>query len=178
MHYSGNIFYSLFHYAHALNYLESFIDNIYFTTIVYYVALKLIGVWQDPKHKRTGTLFAHIVYAVSLVLFLCILIDKFLTPYNNCSCKKLFIVETWYLVVNGVGVGLSITLFIAGFRYTKKQQKKLIGIHNPENYKNPLLDIWIWIGLNIFSQICSLIETIIFKASGNCSFSTVFNISI
>ena len=149
--YTGNIFYSLFHYVYALNYLEGFIDNIYFVTIVYYVALKLIRVWQNPKRRQNGILVAHIIYAINVVLFLCILIDKFLTTYNECSCNKSFILEIWYLVVNGLGVVLSIILFIVGLRYTKKQQKKLVGIHNPDNYKNPLLDIWIWIGLNILS---------------------------
>ena len=47
--------------------------------------MKLIRAWQNPQHKRIGSIVAHIVYAINLVLFLCILIDKFLSPYNNCS---------------------------------------------------------------------------------------------
>lgn len=60
-------------------------------------------------------------------------------------------------MVDSLALVLSIILLVVGVRYTKRQQKKIAGIHNPGNYKNPLLDIWIWIGLNILSQFFGLI---------------------
>lgn len=84
-------------------------------------------------------------------------------------------VELWYLIVSGFCITLSIILTIVGASYTRKQIEKLEGIDNPTHYKNPLPNIWIWISMNIFSQLCSFTESMIFQLTPakHCTFSEV-----
>jgi len=68
----------------------------------------------------------------------------------------------WYLVISGLSICLSIILTVIGATYTRTQISKLSGIENPTHYKNPLPNIWIWISINIFSQLCSFVESMTF----------------
>lgn len=83
--------------------------------------------------------------------------------------------ELWYLIVDGYGILLSVVLTFIGVTYTRRQQEKLVGIENPIHYKNPLPNIWIWIAVNIVSQLFGFGESLFFqfKPSMNCNFTHV-----
>lgn len=51
-----------------------------------------------------------------------VLIEKFATPYNRCECSSEFILEFWYLLVDGYAIVLSVILTVVGVTYTRKQK--------------------------------------------------------
>lgn len=114
------------------------------------MGLKLVQVMQAPK----GWSYAlHIFFASGVIFNIAIFVEKEVKQYAQCRCNFIFIQEIWYIFIDGYGILLSAVLTCIGFTYTRRQKEKLVGIENPIHYKNPLPNIWIWITVNIISQV-------------------------
>lgn len=104
----------------------------------------------------------------------------FVNIVNLASCKGKYpqYEEIPYLVVNLVGVTLSIWLAIFGYQHMKTEENRNGRINqdimpDSQQYRNPMPTMWKCIVINILSQVVGLARTIYFIAdpSMDCRFS-------
>jgi hypothetical protein len=103
-----------------------------------------------------------VIFGLTVGFHTTILILRFVHDYNNCKCKLYVKLEILFIIADAYSIILSILLTVTGVTYTQKQQEKLEGIYNPVHYKNPLLNIWIWISINILANLVKLAQSLFY----------------
>lgn len=171
----GNSLFCWFHKSYFLYDIEVFAFSLYFITIVYQVALRLIE--KSIQVRKIYWALAHGIFLIYIVAVITTLILRLADIYESQLCNEL-----WILILQGLGILLSICMVFGGLKYEKMEKSKvsgilysIIGFYKEEHLKNPMPSMWKWISINIFCQILGLIESLYlqFSPEKNCTFSSV-----
>lgn len=102
------------------------------------------------------------VFITSLVtmglLYLAILVDSVVTDTQqqetvNDSCE-----EVWYLCINVLCLGLCLgSLAVLWVNYREEMDKINKHSFSSGQVRSPLLELWVWMGVNTLAQIINLI---------------------
>jgi hypothetical protein len=115
----GNIVFNLDHKLYQFNYFQQYFYNVYFSVIVYDVALKLSKVMHL---KREVVIVIHCIFGATILFHTIILILRFVQQYDSCNRKFYDRVELYFLITDVYSLTLSIVLTVIGVTYTQKQQ--------------------------------------------------------
>jgi hypothetical protein len=111
---SANLIFTLDHHIRPFEFIEGYLYDVYFTTIVYQVSRKLVLIKKSSKYYRVIFYATHAVLIFFLLFLTVTFILRNIFTYYNCE-------EIWFLVLNIVEILLSILMVIAGKCHEKKQ---------------------------------------------------------
>ena len=151
-----DICFCLWNSTYELYSLESYLNSLYFLTIVGDVCRLYIrkNSWNGPC-ARYGFFAA---MAAMAVLYTLILIDALIT--ENSQAQNINCEQIWYLCVNVICLCLCIVALVVLHLNQREEKNRLLKYdYDKGKVSNPLTQLWIWIGINTVAQVIDLVET-------------------